>query len=118
MSDLPASGELPREAAFRAPCVGMPLDPRHPRLLDDREQVLAVKAGHVDIFAVVGDMRRRHLFRLEAGEIILDLQTACANGRDGFQIVAVGGPGAELIARLVVPLGLPGTMPELITGKA
>ena len=84
------------------------------------------------------DMRRRHLFRIETGEIILDLHTACANSGGRLQIVAVGGPGAELVglprtgvaspdllarwithlARLVIPPGLAGTMPELAAGEA
>src|SRR5215475_2439818 len=114
------------------------LDPRHPKLLDDRDRVLAVRSGHVDIFAVTGDMRRRHLFRIEAGEIILDLQTACASMTGGLRIVAVGGPGAELVslprahaassellahwivhlARLVIPVGIAGMMPEVVPGQA
>lgn len=138
MSDSLASDNA-RQAA------GLPgrtlLDPRHPLLLDDREQVLVVKAGHVDIFAIerqgANEMRRHFLFRLEAGEIILDLHTACVQGGDPLQIVAVGGPGAELaglpranigsgdllarwlghLARLMIPPGLSGTMPELIPGE-
>src|SRR5215467_2250980 len=96
MSDSPTSGEPARELASQDPHEQMLLDPRRPRLLDDRERVLAVKAGHVDIFVVGGDKRRRHLFRVEAGEIILDLHTACANVDGKLQIVAVGGPGTEL----------------------
>ena len=76
------------------------LDPRRPRLLDDRDNVLEVKAGHADIFVIDAlnpdDAHRRHLFRIETGEIVLDLQTACGGGR--LQIVAVGGPGAEVIS--------------------
>jgi NHLM bacteriocin system ABC transporter ATP-binding protein len=137
MSDGLTSDAPPNDTASGGPSERMSLDPRHPRLLDDREQVLAVKAGHVDIFAVEGDMRRRHLFRVEAGEIILDLHTACANSGARLQIVAVGGPGAELVglprgsvasaellarwithlARLVIPPGLAGTMPELTAGE-
>lgn len=138
MSDGLTSDAPPNDRASDGPSERMSLDPRHPRLLDDREQVLAVKAGHVDIFAVAGDMRRRHLFRVEAGEIILDLNTACASSGGRLQIVAVGGPGAELVglprtnvaspdllarwithlARLVIPPGLAGTMPELAAGEA
>ena len=36
-------------------------------------------------------------FVSSAGEIILDLHTACAQSGKPLQIVAVGGPGAELI---------------------
>jgi len=137
MSDNPTSGESPQDLASVGRHQEILLDPRHPRLLDDREQVLSVKAGHVDIFVVAADMRRRHLFRVEAGDIILDLHTACARSAGGLQIVGVGGPGAqvaslprasvvsgELFARwiarlagLVIPPGLPGMMPELVTGQ-
>lgn len=135
MNDALASDALAQGAAPGGEPVL--LDPRHPKLLDDRTRVLAVKAGHVDIFAIGGDQRRRHLFRVETDEIILDLQTACAGMPGGIEIVAVGGPGAELIglsrtqtpsaellarwiarlARLVIPVGLPGTMPELVAGQ-
>jgi NHLM bacteriocin system ABC transporter ATP-binding protein len=138
MSDNPTSREPAPEQGSHGRPQPILLDPRHPRLLDDREQVLAVKAGHVDVFAVASDMRRRHLFRVEAGEIILDLHTGCANSAGQFQIVAVGGPGAALtsipraivasgdllarwithLARLVIPPGLPGMIPELVAGEA
>jgi NHLM bacteriocin system ABC transporter ATP-binding protein len=137
MSDYPPSDNPLQDTAMGGSCERVLLDPRHPRLLDDRDRVLKVKAGHVDIFAVADDLRRRHLFRVEANDIILDLHTACANTRGGLQIVAVGGPGAELIglprtsvasneplerwiihlARLVIPTGIPGTMPELVAGE-
>jgi NHLM bacteriocin system ABC transporter ATP-binding protein len=127
-----SEGAGPRDAPER-----MKLDPRHPRLLDDLEQLLRVKAGYVDVFAVASDMSRRHLFRVGADEIILDLHTACTKGAGGLRIVAVGGPGAELVrlprtsavpadalarwishlAGLVIPPGLPGTMTELVSGE-
>jgi NHLM bacteriocin system ABC transporter ATP-binding protein len=118
------------------------LDPRHPLLLDDRGQALVVRAEHVDIFAIeregANEMRRHFLFRLEMGEIILDLHTACEQSGERLQIVAVGGPGAELtglpradigsgdvlarwlshLARLVIPPGLSGTMSELVSGES
>jgi NHLM bacteriocin system ABC transporter ATP-binding protein len=118
------------------------LDPRHPLLLDDRDHIFSVKAGYVDIFAIeregANEMRRHFLFRLEVGEIILDLHTACTEAGSGLQIVAVGGPGAELtaqqradieigdglarwlahLARLVIPAGLSGTIPELVLGES
>src|ERR1700761_5906013 len=132
MSDSLSNGNSSAAAAHGASRGRMLLDPRHPLLLDDREQVLGVKAGHVDVFAVekegANEMRRHFLFRIEAGEIILDLQTASAQSGSPLQIVAVGGPGAELVAqprqgidpadalarwlshlaRLVIPPGLPG----------
>jgi NHLM bacteriocin system ABC transporter ATP-binding protein len=139
MSESLASDNT-QQAAAGSPPGSILLDPRHPLLLDDRDQMLGVKAGHVDIFAIekqgANEMRRHFLFRLGAGEIILDLHTACAPG-GRLQIVAVGGPGAELIglpragiesadvlarwlsylARLVIPPGLPGTIPELVPGE-
>jgi NHLM bacteriocin system ABC transporter ATP-binding protein len=140
------SDSLPNDNSSAAAAPGGPrgrilLDPRHPLLLDDREQVLGVKAGHVDVFAVekegANEMRRHFLFRLEASEIILDLHTAAAQSGSPLQIVAVGGPGAELVAqprcgiepadmlarwlshlaRLVISPGLPGTLPELVPGE-
>lgn len=137
MNDGPTSDERAQDAARSRTGEPVLLDPRHPRLLDDREQLLQVKAGYVDIFAVAADMSRRHLFRVGADEIILDLHTACASGAARLQIVAVGGPGAELaglprsgavpdnvlqrwighLAALVIPPGLPGTMTELAIGQ-
>ena len=134
MSDMPTNEQLPPDAASADPRERVLLDPRHPRLLDDREQVLEVKAGHVDVFAV-DNRRRHHLFRIEAGEIILDLQTACSGGR--LQVVAVGGAGAELtrlprtrvtsidqisrwvnrLAQLVIAPGFPGMVGELVAGQ-
>jgi NHLM bacteriocin system ABC transporter ATP-binding protein len=114
-------------------------DPRRPRLLDDRDNVFEVKAGHVDIFVIDAlnpdDAHRRHLFRIETGDIALDLQTACGGGR--LQIVAVGGPGAKAIslprtrvfsigpvarwiaqlAQLVIPPGPSAMTPEALIGE-
>jgi NHLM bacteriocin system ABC transporter ATP-binding protein len=142
MSDSLPNDDSPRTAVPGEPRDRMLLDPRHPLLLDDREQVLAVRAGHADIFAVEkegpNEMRRHFLFRLGVGEIILDLHTACEQSGSRLQIVAVGGPGAELIAqpragigsadvlarwlshlaRLVIAPGVAGTMPELVPGEA
>ena len=69
------------------------LDSRRPWSLDDRERVLRIVAGHVDVFAVrsgAGAERpRHHLFRLESGEIVMDLPgTGGAIGAVGF--IAVG----------------------------
>ena len=81
------------------------LDARNPKLLDHRGYVLQVVAGHVDVFAVrafegTTQGPRHHLFRIESGEIIPDLQHAVDSSGGQLQIVAVGGPGAEV---LVVP---------------
>src|SRR6516162_8702491 len=73
------------------------LDARRPLLLSDREHVLQVAAGHVDLFAVQPTGTRQHLFRVETGESILDLQNACENSSSRLQIVAVGTPGTELL---------------------
>ncbi|WP_229193894.1 ABC transporter transmembrane domain-containing protein [Bradyrhizobium acaciae] len=75
----------------------MAIDPRHPILLNERNEVLEVSAGHVDIFAVEKDGVRHHLLRCEIGEIILDLHTACERSAIELRIVAIGGPDAEII---------------------
>ncbi|MCC8956042.1 NHLP bacteriocin export ABC transporter permease/ATPase subunit [Bradyrhizobium sp. Pear77] len=74
------------------------IDPRHPILLNERDQVLEVSAGHVDIFAVETCGVRHHMFRCEVGEVILDLHTACERSAMQLKVVAVGGPDAEIIA--------------------
>ena len=79
-------------------------DGRHPKLLDHRGHALEITAGHVDIFAVSlkdGNVAgaRHHLFRVESGEIILDLQNGFDTSGFQIQILAVGNPGTE--ARLV-----------------
>jgi NHLM bacteriocin system ABC transporter ATP-binding protein len=74
------------------------IDPRHPILLNDREEVLEVRAGHVDIFAVETGGARHHLFRVEPGELILDLHTACEKSSGRLRVFAVGGSQAELMA--------------------
>lgn len=77
------------------------LDGRRPWSLGDREHVLQVVAGHVDLFAVrlgEGTLKgaRHHLFRLESGEIILQLpNVVAAKGQIG--VIAVGGPGTEAL---------------------
>lgn len=72
------------------------IDPRHPVLLNERDHALEVSAGHIDIFAVETDGVRHHLLRCEIGEVILDLHTACERSAIRLQIVAVGGPDAEI----------------------
>ena len=66
-----------QEAAVDPP-TRIVLDGRRPKLLDHRGHVLQVMAGHVDVFAVSmiegsTEGARHHLFRVESGEIILDL---------------------------------------------
>src|SRR5579871_6848985 len=114
------------------------LDPRSPKLLDDRAHVFEVKAGFVDVFAIdatKAEGRRLHLFRVETGGIILDLHPK-GIGRSSLQVVAVGSSGAELalrprltvsfdlvsgwiaqLARLMVPHGLPDTIGEFSDGQ-
>jgi NHLM bacteriocin system ABC transporter ATP-binding protein len=93
-----------RQATVSSPA-RIVLDGRHPKLLDHRGHVLQVLAGHVDVFAVrviEGSMEgaRHHLFRIESGEILLDLQETVDSLGTRIQVIAVGGPGAEA---LVVP---------------
>ena len=78
------------------------LDSRSPQLLDHHGYGMQVVAGHVDLFAVSRtDERtegaRHHLFRVERGEIILDLPEAGEHSSERVQVVAVGGPGAEAL---------------------
>ncbi len=87
-----------------APPGHVTFDGRHPRLLDHRGHALQVTAGHVDVFAVgvaEGNAAgaRHHLFRVESGEIILDLQDGFSRSGLQIRVVAVGSPGAG--ARLV-----------------
>jgi len=75
-------------------------DGRHPKLLDHRRYALEVTAGHVDVFAVrlvEGNLAgaRHHLFRVESGEIILDLQSGFNRSDVQVQVLAVGSLGAE-----------------------
>src|SRR5229473_2876028 len=77
-------------------------DGRHPKLLDHRGYALQIKAGHVDVFAVrlvegSTEGARHHLFRVESGEIILDLQAGFNSSSMQVQVIAVGSPGAEAL---------------------
>ncbi len=78
-------------------------------LLDHRGKVLQVTAGHVDVFAVAigagNEGIRHHLFRVESGEIILDLQDTVERSGRQIRLLAVGGPGAEasVISRREIP---------------
>src|ERR1700723_3876082 len=76
------------------------LDGRRPKLLDHRGHALQVTAGYVDVFAVsmiegstIG--ARHHLFRVEGGEILLDLEQSADGTGSRIEVIAVGGPGAE-----------------------
>ena len=76
------------------------LDGRRPKLLDHRGHALQVTAGYVDVFAVStieGSTTgaRHHLFRVESGEILLDLEQSADSTGNGIQVIAVGGPDAE-----------------------
>jgi NHLM bacteriocin system ABC transporter ATP-binding protein len=91
------SGE---EAAVRLQSGHIVLDGRYPIILDHRGQLLQIASGHVDIFAVaIGEAGnggiRRHLFRVETGEIIPDLQTSVDMSGKQLRLIAVSGPNAE-----------------------
>jgi NHLM bacteriocin system ABC transporter ATP-binding protein len=77
--------------------VGIVLDARQPKLLDQREHVLQVTKGHVDVFAVSASAddapgARHYLFRVERGGVLLDLDRAESPTR----IIAVGGLDTEV----------------------
>src|SRR5713101_500049 len=77
-------------------------DGRRPKLLDHRGYALQIKAGHVDVFAVrlvegSTEGARHHLFRVESGEIILDLQAGFNSSSMQIQVIAVGSHGAEAL---------------------
>src|ERR1700710_1386845 len=75
-------------------------DGRPPKLLDHHGYALQITAGHVDVFAVrlvegSTEGARNHLFRVESGEIILDLQSGFNSSDAQVQVLAVGSLGAE-----------------------
>lgn len=95
-----------------------------PLLVRDRQTILVVRAGYLDVFVVrVGDGRpegvRHPLVQLEAGQILQGVEE-----RQGFALLAVSGPETRLLRlsphRLrevlggAVPPG-PGGMPPLST---
>jgi NHLM bacteriocin system ABC transporter ATP-binding protein len=97
------------------------LDGHRPKLLDHHGSVLLVTAGHVDLFAIgvaggsgmadgSSEGARRHLFRVESGEIIPDLQETVDNSNPRLQVIAVGAAGSEAS---IVPRATVG--PELVT---
>jgi len=134
------SGHPPEDERARGPAAAgqlLALDSRSPKLLDDRAHVLEVRAGYVDVFAIDAgaEGRRLHLFRIEAGGILLDLHRKGAGSEASLQIVAVGSSGAELallprsgassdlvtgwiahLARLMAQQGLPDTTGEFASG--
>ena len=90
----------PDDAAVGEPA-RIQLDARQPKRLDHQGVALQVVTGHVDVFAI--DMSndnaigaRHHLFRVESGGILLDLDNSAQCGSFQTQIIAVGGPGAEV----------------------
>ena len=90
-----------QEAAACLP-IRIVLDGRHPKLLDHREHVLQLVAGYADVFAVSmvegrADGARHHLFRVESGEVILDLPETVDSSGTRIQVIAVGGPGTEAL---------------------
>ena len=85
------------------------LDGRRPKLLDHRGHALLMTAGYADVFAVSmiegsTSSARHHLFRVESGEILLDLAQSADSAGNRIEVIAVGGPGAEarLLPRLEI----------------
>ena len=77
-------------------------DGRHPKLLDHHGYALQITAGHLDVFAVrvvdgSTEGARHHLFRVESGEIVLDLQAGFNKSGAQVQVLAVGSPGTEAL---------------------
>ena len=90
-----------QEATAR-PAGHVVFDGRHPKLLDHHGYALQITAGHVDVFAVrvvegSTEGARHHLFRVESGEIILDLQSGFNDSDAQVQVLAVGSLGAEAL---------------------
>src|SRR5262245_45388167 len=79
------------------------LDARRPFLLDEPTRALRIVSGYADVFAVpiskgVPAGARRHLYRAEAGGVILARPFAGAEaGGQTVGLLAVGGQGAEAI---------------------
>ena len=139
MNDHRSDDDRPHGQAIAGQSDRLLLDPRIPKLLDDREHVIEVKAGYVDVFAIdamTAEGRRLHLFRVESGGILLDLHRAGSSSGASLQIVAVGSSGAALavlprsarsfdlignwiaqLARLMMHHGLPETTGEFADGQ-
>ena len=93
---------MARQDGSAGPPGHVTFDGRHPKLLDHHGHALQITAGHVDVFAVSlveGNVAgaRHHLFRVESGEIILDLQVGFNRSNLQIQVLAVGSPGAEAL---------------------
>ena len=90
--------EAPKQEVER-----IPLDPRHPRLLDNPASALRLVCGHADLFAVpqangAVTGARRHLCRIETGGLILGLPFVTVDGQDqSIGVLAVGGHSAEAL---------------------
>jgi NHLM bacteriocin system ABC transporter ATP-binding protein len=100
-----------QEATAR-PAGHVVFDGRNPKLLDHHGYALQITAGHVDVFAVrlvegSTEGARHHLFRVESGEIVLDLQSGFNDSNAQVQVLAVGSFGAE--ALLVPRTGIQST---------
>src|SRR5712671_4034241 len=88
--------------ATGSPAGRVVFDGRHPKLLDHHGYALQITAGHVDVFAVrlvegSTEGARHHLFRVESGEIVLDLQAGFNSSGAQVQVLAVGSPGTEAL---------------------
>lgn len=87
----------------RAPPERLALDARRPLRLDGADFVLQVAAGSADLFVQPfaegrAEGARTHLFRVEAGDLILGLPAGAGEGvAQEIGIVAVGGPGGEVL---------------------
>jgi NHLM bacteriocin system ABC transporter ATP-binding protein len=73
------------------------IDARQPHVLDHRDHVFRVAKGHVDVFAVDSSVEgaigaRHYLFRIECGDVLLDLDQPESPTR----IIAVGGLDTEI----------------------
>ena len=79
------------------------LDSRVPVSLDQSDRAMLVRTGFVDLFAIPtkgSDLReaRHHLFRVEAGAVVLGLSTNPQLSSQPIRIIAVGSAGAEALA--------------------
>jgi NHLM bacteriocin system ABC transporter ATP-binding protein len=88
-------GQLPPQ------CERIALDGRRPWSLGHDLRVLRIVAGYVDLFAqrigAGSEQSRHHLFRVENGEIIMGIPRT-EGPIDPIGIIAIGGPGTEVLA--------------------
>jgi NHLM bacteriocin system ABC transporter ATP-binding protein len=99
---FPQAHAMARQQGNAGPPGHVEFDGRHPKLLDHRGHALQVTAGHVDVFAVSlvegkAAGARHHLFRVESGEIILDLPDGFDRSGVQIRVFAVGSPGTEAL---------------------